>query len=188
MLPPPGNSEVLLTLAGHKFTFRRLTWREEIEFSQRTGESGRLVYVANAMTTVDGKRIQFEDALKLLKTLPTPIRERVGIFYLGSLPGRRLLTSDTPYTAPEAATYQRNVEADDEDLQSEEERILERTFGRDEVEEQRELAQRMVAGTKAAGVTRSLLKDGQEAPQAPHRAHDEGGVGEEPPRYHMVVT
>lgn len=188
MLPPPGKSEVDLTLAGHKFTFRRLTWREEVEFSQRSGGTGRQAYIANALTTVDGKTVDYESALKMLRTLPRPIYERVVVYYLGTLPGRRIPTVEIPYTAPEAATYQRAVEADDEDLQTEEERVLERTFGKDEVEEQRDLAQRMVAGTKAAGVTRSLLEDGQEAPQASRRAHDEGGVDEEPPRYHMVVT
>lgn len=188
MLPPVGKSEVEVTLAGHTFVFRRLSWREEVEFSQRTGATGRQAYIANALTTVDGKTLGFDDALKLLRTLPRPIYERVVVFYLGSLPTRRIPTALVPYAAPEAATYQRRVDEDDEDLQSEEERMLERTFGKDEVEEQRDLAQRMVAGTKAAGVTRSLLEDEQEAPQATRRAHDEGGVDEEPPRYHMVVT
>jgi hypothetical protein len=181
MLPPPGKSEVDLPLAGHKFTFRRLTWREEIEFSQRSGTTGRQAYIANALTTVDGKTLGYDDALKMLRTLPRPIYERVVVFYLGSLPGRRIPTTEIPYTAPEAATYQRNVEADDEDLQSEEDRILERTFGKDEVEEQKDLAQRMVAGTKATGVTRSLLEEEPSHPGA-------DGVDEEPPKYHMVVA
>jgi hypothetical protein len=188
MLPPPGKSEVDLPLAGHKFTFRRLTWREEVEFSQRSGGTGRQAYIANALTTVDGKTVDYESALKMLRTLPRPIYERVVVYYLGSLPGRRIPTSPTPYQAPEAASYQRVVDTEDEEMQTEEERILERTFGKDEVEEQRELAQRMVKGTHAAGVTRSLLEDDQAAPQASRRAHDESGVDREPPRYHMVVT
>lgn len=187
MLPPPETSEVSLPLAGHKFTFRRLTWREEVIFSQKTGETGRQAYIANALTTVDGKTVQFDDAVKILRTLPRPIYERVVVFYLGSLPGRRLPLVTLPYQAPEAASYQRQVEDDDEDLQAEEDRILERTFGHDEVEEQKDLARRMVEGTNRAGVTRSLLEDEQEAPAAPGRAQD-GGVDEEPPRYHMVVT
>lgn len=185
MLPPPNKSKVEVSLADHVFTFRRLDWREEIHFSQQAGVTGRQAYIANALTAVDGKAVTYDQSLALLKTLPRPIYERVVIFYLGSLPGRRILTSDTPWAAPEPAAYQSRVADEDQEILDEEERLLERTFGHDEVEEQRELARRMVAGTKGAGISRSLSDDETLPPPGPRAA---GDLDEEPPRYHMVVT
>ena len=186
MLTLPDSSPIELKLAGHTFRFRRLSWREEVQFSQKHPDATRRDYAAAAMATVDGLPITYDQAKAVLLELPRPICDRVIIFYMGSLPGRRQFQVDLPYRAPEASAYTRQVGAEDEELMSAEEEQLNRTFGAEEVAEAQALAREMVKGTKAAGVSRSILNDDtRELPHVPPSG--EGGVEEEAPRYHMVV-
>ena len=173
-LPPPESETVTLPLVGRDFVFRRLTWVDEIRFTQDHPTATRRDYVAAALISVGGKSCTYDVARQILNALPKPIADRVMLFYLGSLPGRRILTTDFPYHAPEAAAYQSRVSAEEESLADTEDEILERRFGSEDVQASKELAERMVQGTHYAGVTPAL------EPPTPD-------IDEEPPSYHMVV-
>lgn len=184
-LPPPASETVKLPLVGREFVFRRLTWRDEVAFALEHPGASRLDYVATALVAVDGKSVTTTQAHTILAALPRPIALRVVIFYMGSLPDRRLLTVDLPYVAPEPSVYQGTVDQEAEELESREDELLERQFGAEEVAESKALAVQMARGTNFAGVTRSLADEPVETP-APTDPFD--GMDEEPPRYHAVVT
>lgn len=162
-----------LPLVGHTFRFRRLTWRDEVAFSQEHPAATRVDYVAFALDSVDEKALTFEQARTALASLPKPIRDRVMVFYMGSLPTRHTFSVEIPYTAPEPVPYQQQVDSEQEAQDEAGEDLLEQTFGREEVQEAQALARRMAENTGYAGVGRALAEE---------------GIDEEPPAYHMVVT
>ena len=160
----PVSPPIELTLAGHTFRFKRLTWRDEVRFSLKHPEATRKSYTAMAMTTVDGIPATYEQSLTILEALPRPICDRVIIYYMGSLPPRRKFDTEIPYSAPEASYYTQRVEEDEEASLSTEEETLNRTFGEDEVAEAKDLAMRMAKGTHFAGVSR-VTEVEEEAPK-----------------------
>lgn len=182
-LPSPPAGVVNLTLVGRVFTFRRLTWRDEILFAQQNPSATRLDYAIHALQRVDDQQVTPQQARVILEALPKPISARVVVLYLGSLPDRREFSVDVPYTAPEPTTYQETVDDETEALLREEDEALERRFGAEDVAESKALALQMAKGTHYAGVTRPL------EPEAPTPAPNvtDGGVDEEPPRYHALV-
>lgn len=178
-----------LPLAGHTFLFRRLTWRDEVAFARKNPEASRLHYVAQALESVDGRKVSGAQGVTILSALPRPIADRVVIFYMGSLPGRRILTTEFPYVAPEPHTYQGVVDTEAESLADTEEEILERRFGSEDVAAAKELAHRMVEGTHYAGVSRSLEgEDTELAISRGGRPTEGGDVDEGPVQYHAVVS
>lgn len=162
-----------LPLVGHTFRFRRLSWRDEVGFSQAHPAASRVDYVAFALASVDDKTLSFEQARTALASIPKPIRDRVMVFYMGSLPTRRDFTTEVPYTAPEPVPYQHQVSSEMEEQDEAGDDALERTFGKEEVAEAQALAHQMAEGTHYAGVGRSLTEE---------------SIDEDPPTYHMVVS
>ena len=100
-----------LPLVGHHFRFRRLTWVDEVQFSQKHPGATRVDYVAYAMAQIDDKVVTFDQAQTVLLRMPRPVRDRVLVFYMGSLPTRRVFDTEIPYAAPEPTSYQEAVDA-----------------------------------------------------------------------------
>lgn len=182
-LPSPPADVVNLTLVGRVFTFRRLTWRDEILFAQQNPSATRLDYAIHALLRVDDHVVTPDQARVILEALPKPLSARVVVLYMGSLPEHRDLQADIPYAAPEPTSYQEAVDDETEALLREEDEALERRFGAEDVAESKALALQMAEGTNYAGVTRPLEPD---APTPAPNVTD-GGVDEEPPRYHALV-
>lgn len=151
--PVPLTSPIRLDLAGHVYVFHRLTWAEEVRFTQAHPGGSRRAYVAYALDTLDSQTLTYEQADTLLKFLPRPVLDRVIIFYYGSLPGRRAPLADIPYVAPEPLEHLRNVTAESEDQEDAERSALDRTFGAEDVDEALALGHKMVQGTKGAGLS-----------------------------------
>jgi hypothetical protein len=180
-LPPPSTTTVTLPLDPHVYAFRRLTWEDEVTFSDSHVLASRVEYVAGAMVSVDGKGVSFEQALAILKAFPLPMRERIVVFYYGSLPDRRVWEVDNLYMAPEASIYTARLDDETEAIEAEGDTALERAFGKDDVEESMELGRKMLEGTKRAGVTPAYQPpDPEPAVPTPHRTalqeHDVPGV------------
>ena len=165
MLPKVPATSIQLTLAGHTFTFRRLSWRDEVKFSLGTAHPTRLDYCAWAMDSVDSKPIGYSDALTLLQRLPKPIQDRVVVFYLGSLPARRSFTLvGNLYTAPDPAPYVERVAIEPDTEDSGEREVL-RRFGREEVDEAEAQAEAMARASNYAGAT---APSSISVPDSPH--------------------
>ena len=59
-------------MAGRKFTFRRLSWRDEVEFQKMRSTNPAFHILAFALSHVDGRTVRSEDALRLVTALPRP--------------------------------------------------------------------------------------------------------------------
>lgn len=172
-----------LKLAGHAFQFTRRTWGEDVRFAVQHPEASRTDYTSFGLFSVDGARVGYDQANILLKALPKPIRDRVVSYYMGSLPSRRKFTVETPFEAPPVRAYMRRVEEERERAVSDDDEMLSRTFGEEEVQEAGDLALKMAKATHFAGATKAL--DPQTS--ASFR-ENEGDFDESPVNYHAVVT
>ena len=142
-----------LKLAGHVFRFTRRSWGEDVRFAVEHPEATRTDYTAFGLVSVDGVPVDYAKSNVILQALPKPIRERVVLYYLGSLPGRRKFTVEMPYEAPQVQAYMRRAEKEQAAVSSNEDDLLNRTFGEDEVQEAHELSLQMAEGTHYAGRT-----------------------------------
>ena len=192
-LPHSGFTPIGLNLKDHKFTFRRLTWREEVVFARKLVKPRRIDYVAYAMANVDEKVVTYEQAILLLTNLPRPISERVVIYYLGSLPERRLVTLSSIYAAPDPVPSRQRVEIEAEEGEDAAESALIAKFGRGEVVEAEAMGDKIAAGTGLVGATPAtaqVLEGSAEAlmAQVTPPLTPPQGVGESPVVYHFDAT
>ena len=99
-----------------------------MEFAQNNPKATRLDQLIFAFRQLDGKRVSPEQAKTILKALPRPARERVLMFYHGSLPARRLLEAQVPYVAPEVQVFVQQVEDELEAQEEDGETMLDQAF------------------------------------------------------------
>lgn len=153
-------TDVTVTMAGHVFVFRRLTWRDDIRlYLIRQGDPD-LHLLSFALTSVDGKPVDVSAASAMIAALPRPVRERLIIFYRGSLPSHRLGETKIPSSAPPPAVLRARVEAETEEVEEQADDYLERKFGREEAEAARAQGRAIAAATGAVGVTPALDEGG----------------------------
>lgn len=136
------------------YRFRRLTWLEEsrIVFPEKVDQ--REIVLALALDNVSDLPVSREDALKVIRTIPTPIRWRMWVLYRGKLPVDRKFSTRNLYDAPERKVYDRKLlESGDNQPESEDD-VIARRFGPAEAAEARELKQAMLAQARKAGAAR----------------------------------
>jgi len=95
------NGIVSIEIGNRLFYFRRLTWLEEDNISNRP-----LNILSKALIRVDTLDIK-EDSnkLEIIKALPNPIRERIYIIYKSMISeGRRSFTTSNIWVAPDIRT------------------------------------------------------------------------------------
>jgi hypothetical protein len=144
-------------LLHYTFQFRRLTWREE--FTLKFGnEDPRRITLAAALDNVSGLKIEkFEDALKIFKPIPTSVLQRAYIIYRYKLPKARLFTTRDLYKAPEPTVHAVRVqEAEDQQEEAVDtlHRQMEATFGRKDLQEQRDLENEILRKSGKRGAIR----------------------------------
>jgi hypothetical protein len=138
MLPTPTPETISVTIAGHVFTFRRLTWRDDLRFQALRSKDPKLSLLAYAMVSVDERPVgSLATGQKLVMKYPKPVRERLVILYKGSLPDNRLLDAALPELAPEPKVAQAVIDQDEESTEQKAEDYLNRRFGADEARGQR---------------------------------------------------
>lgn len=172
-----------LKLAGHTFRFTRRTWGEDVQFAIEHPESTRTDYTAFGLSSVDGSSVDYSRACILLQALPKPIRDRVVFYYMGSLPNRRKFTVDIPFEAPPVRAYMRRVEEEKAKAVSDDDDLLNRTFGEEEVREAGDLALRMAKAANFVGATKAHEPQTSASFRKNEEDFDEGPVN-----YHAVVT
>jgi hypothetical protein len=129
-------------LLHYTFQFRRMTWREE--FALKFGkEDPRKVTLAASLDNVSGLKIdKIEDALRIFKTIPEAVLQRAYIIYRYKLPKTRIFSTRELYKAPEPVKHQvrvQEIEEKQEEAVDVLHRQMEATFGRKDLQEQREL-------------------------------------------------
>ena len=173
MLPTPEPQTIPVTIAGHVFLFRRLTWRDDLRFQALRAKEPKLSLLSYALVSVDQRPVgSLAVAQKLVMKYPKPVRERLVILYRGSLPDNRLLEATLPELAPEPKAAQALIEEDEENAEQAAEEYLNRRFGSDEANEANEQA---LAIARAAGMTgatpalpdRPIDNDADDEPEQP---------------------
>ena len=172
MFPPISFAPITIEIAGHRFDFRRLTWRDEMRFHAMHQKHERLSQLSFAMVSVDSRPLRMQDAHRLVQSLPRPVRERLVILYRGSLPSNRLPEADLPKAAPEPRVIQATINEETEDAEQTDEDFLERKFGRDEVRAATAQAQAIAQASNLQGAVKALpddcITDEEEPPPQPY--------------------
>jgi hypothetical protein len=154
---PEVKNELEMKVLNHVFHFRRLTWKDMppvSEWVEKHKMADRLAITAHALYDISGKDVTPEEALKVLTSIPRGALETVYKFYKGSLDPHRMFEVSPWWKAPDAATYRQELDeegAETDEKMDEVEELLTQKFGRQAVEEEKALAQKIVAGTGYAG-------------------------------------
>ena len=149
---PNVKDTIEVSLKGYLFKFKRLTWRETLA-SKYTTKQERL---ASALLSISGNPVNFEGALKVIKSLPIPIQDRVYIIYIGSQDERRLVTTTAPWSAPEAVDFKNAVDEELETEMSESEASFAQQYGKQALEDEKELSREII---KNSGYKGAILKE-----------------------------
>jgi len=137
-------------LGKHQFKFHRLTWKEAIGQPRNREE-----LLAAALSEVSGKIMTYEEAFKVIVSLPIPIQERLHMIYMGSQDARRLFTAPLTWSAPDAMDYK--------DMLDKEEKARDKVaddasanfasrYGQEALEEEQELSKKLLKQTGYKGV------------------------------------
>ncbi len=156
----PTPTDVSVSIGGHVFLFRRMTWRDEMELFRRRKDTPDLHLLSFALTSVDGRAVAPADAATLVMGLPRLVRDRILILYRGSLPGHRMAETMVPPPAPPPAVVQARAEAEVEEDEVEAEDFLTKKFGHEEAEAAREQARLIAANSAYIGTTQALPEGG----------------------------
>ena len=149
-----------MRVLNHVFHFRRLKWKDMPvvnDWIEKHKMVDRLAITAHALCNISGKDVTPEEALKVLTSIPRGALETVYKFYKGSLDPHRMFEVLPWWKAPDAASYHRDLEKEEnetDEQMDEVEELLTQKFGRKAVEEEKALAQKIVAGTGYAGAMR----------------------------------
>lgn len=180
-------STVEINLLNYKFQFRPLSWREEFSMKFEPNKDRLRTILSHALVEVSGLPVKsMVDAMKVLEAIPGTVIYRLFVIYKGSVPPARSFTTLGLYKAPEPNRMVKKFEeaATEEEQTSERfSREMEQRFGRQELEEQREMERLMFKNSKARGVT-PATPDGELPPPPPARPRTEGegkGLGTRPP-------
>ena len=154
---PEVKNDLEMKVLNHVFHFRRLRWGDMStvsEWIEKYKMADRLAITAHALHNISGKDVTPEEALKVLTSIPRGALETVYKFYKGSLDPHRMFEVLPWWKAPDAADYRQGLAEEEnktDEKMDEVEELLTQKFGRQAVEDEKALAQKIVAGTGYAG-------------------------------------
>lgn len=137
------------------YKFRRLTWVDELRLHEAVTADPGMSQLAFALVAVDDKEVRAADAKRIVGSIPRPVRERLTLLYLGQLPPNRMIEVKIPAPAPEPRVIQAAIDEEEGEADRVAEDLLERRFGRDEVEAAEAQAQ-AIARAGSPGIVPSL--------------------------------
>ncbi len=143
----------------YAFQFRQLSWREEAAIRLSKGDNRFRAILSHALVEVSGLKVGSpEDAMKVLKAIPSSVLQRVFVIYKGSLPNPRQFATTGLYKAPEPGKLVKRlaeVEQQRDQIMDRVEREMEQKFGKQEIHEQLELERQMAKNSKMRGATKA---------------------------------
>jgi hypothetical protein len=161
----------------YTFHFRDLSWREEASIKFPKGEDRLRIILSHATTGVSGLPVGSpEEAMRVLKAIPSTVIQRMFIIYKGNLPNPRRFSTTGLYKAPEPGNLIKviaEVEQRRDDIMDRVEREMEEKFGRREIEETLAQERQMLKNSKMRGVTKPSADDrfGIQPPTGDKRAN-----------------
>jgi hypothetical protein len=144
----------------YKFRFRPIHWREDFSIKSDPKVDRRRQVLAHALVEVSGLKVNnIAEATKVLAAIPISIIDRIFTIYKGSQPAPRVFKTLGLYQAPEPMRFSRRVEKEIRDGETETfrraEELLETKYGKQELQETRELERAILRGSKLRGATRA---------------------------------
>jgi hypothetical protein len=141
--------------------FKALNWREEFAVDCSKGKDSRRVLLSAALAEVSGLQIQtFEEAYRILETLPSQVIGRVFVMYKGSLPKPKTFKLTPLYKAPEPSSYMNRVAEDENKEDDRHEQVMRDTrFSAQELKEAEEADQRVMRASGMRGATRKFSNE-----------------------------
>ncbi len=144
----------------YQFRFQPLCWREEFAIKPDPKIDRRRQVLTHALKEISGLKINsIEEATKVFAPIPTTIIDRIFTVYKGSLPVPRIFKTMGLYKAPEPLRYSRRLEKEirdqEDDAFKRAEELLESKYGKEELQETRELELAILKGSKLRGATRA---------------------------------
>lgn len=142
----------------YKFRFRSIHWREDFSIKSDPKIDRRRQVLAHALVEVSGLKVNsIAEAMKVLTAIPISIIDRIFTIYKGSLPAPRVFKTLGLYKAPEPMRFSRRVEKEIRDRETDTfqraEELLETKYGKQELQETRELERAILKGSKLRGAT-----------------------------------
>ena len=156
---PSVKDMIEVELKGFRFCFRRLTWRDTLNEKRVT----KFDLMASALESVSGKEVTYEEAHRILRSLPLPIQDRIYIIYIGSQDDRRIVSVMPPWSAPEAMEFKENLdreEGEKDRLLSEVEEDFKSKYGIEALEEEKVLSNQIIQNSGYKG---AILRDKTES-------------------------
>jgi hypothetical protein len=146
-----------IKLLNYNFVFRPLTWREEFGLDLTRKDRLR-EFLAIALIEVAGLPVNtVEDAKRVLDAVPYTVLERVLVIYKGRQPKARLFHAVGLYRAPEPKKFRRVFEEETvkrDEAMDQVEREMEAKFGRQELEDAKEVDRRILEASKLRGASK----------------------------------
>jgi len=154
---------VEIKILQYTFRFRQLTWREEADMKFDKPENRLRVMLAHSMIDVSGLKVPtVEEALKVLRTIPATVIQRMWVIYKGSLPIPRRFSTVGLYKAPSPGNFVKRIEAVEKQRDAIMDKVeleMEQKFGARELAEAREVERQMLKNSKMRGATRATPDD-----------------------------
>jgi hypothetical protein len=151
---------VEVKLLNYKFRFKRLRWREEFSIKFEPKQDPYRVILAYALETISGLPAgSVAEAYRVFEAMPSAIVSRVYKIYKGSLTSPRRFVTAGLYKAPEPSVYVNRVVEDEAKQETEVDKVAQRmesTFGKKELDEAREIDQKII---QASGYRGAVRKD-----------------------------
>jgi len=155
----------------YTFYFRQMAWREEGTIKFKKGEDRLRLILSHALTEVSGLKVETqEEALRVLRAIPSSVIQRVFILYKGHFDIPQRYSTMGLYKAPEPGKLIKRlaeVEEQRDRIMDKVEQEMEQKFGKQELYETMELERQMLKNSKARGATRAT--------------DDRGPLGDRPP-------
>jgi hypothetical protein len=152
---------VPIKLGKYRFSFRSLTWKDELQLERNKKRDYRRVVLAQALEKIEviaankePLEVPFstlEEAYKILDAIPITLVEKAFIVYKGGLPENKKFSAISLYQAPEPSDYNKRVVEQETELETEIDQAMvnaERTFGKQAVNEALEIENQIVAGSR----------------------------------------
>jgi hypothetical protein len=147
----------------YTFQFRQLSWREENAIVYTKGEDRLKTILSYALVEVSGLKVKSrEEAMKVLRPLPSAVVQRCFVMYKGSFPMPRRFSTMGLYKAPEPGRLVKRmeeVEQQRDHIMDKVEQELEAKFGRRELDETLAAEREMLKNSGGRGLTKATPDD-----------------------------
>jgi len=154
MLIRPVKDFIEIKILSYTFKFKRLTWEDYMSLAKDQEDFRRSILI-KALVEVSGKIMAPSESTSVIDTLPKSMKEKVYKIFIGSQDERRKFSAPLLWEAPSAIDHLNSLGKEEEQRDKVIDGIeeqLEKKFGKEALEEERQLNQQILkkSGYKGA--------------------------------------